>query len=290
MKPILITGGAGSVGKQLTNMLLAEGQSVRVFDLPFMDFTDLETLENVEIVKGDVTDSNAVLEAIDGVHGVLHLAAILPPNSEKDRSRTFSVNVQGTQNIVDAIKKVSPEAIMVFTSSISTYGDTSSVESPVTIMHPQNAIDIYADSKIHGEKILIDSKVNYVILRIASIAVPAFLEPPTPWPFTAEQRVEMVHRDDVADALVAAVNTKDAVGKIFNIAGGNSWRLQGKGYVEDFFKFMGAPIEMAQYRESTGWNDWFDTEESQRILKYQNRSYEFYSDQMKAIVEEMMGE
>ena len=94
----------------------------------------------------------------------------------------------------------------------------------------------------------------------------------------------------IRDSLVAAVNTKDAVGKIFNIAGGNSWRLQGKGYVEDFFKFMGAPIEMAQYRESTGWNDWFDTEESQRILKYQNRSYEFYSDQMKAIVEEMMGE
>ena len=161
-------------------------------------------MENVEIVKGDVTDSNAVLEAIDGVHGVLHLAAILPPNREKDRSRTFSVNVQGTQNIVDAIKKVSPEAIMVFTSSISTYGDTSRVESPVTIMHPQNAIDIYADSIIHGEKILIDSKVNYVILRIASLAVPAFLEPPTPWPFTAELRVEMVHRDDVADALVAA--------------------------------------------------------------------------------------
>ena len=87
-------------------------QHVESFEI----FETFETLENVEIVKGDVTDSNAVLEAIDGVHGVLHLAAILPPNSEKDRSRTFSVNVQGTQNIVDAIEKVSPEAIMVFTS------------------------------------------------------------------------------------------------------------------------------------------------------------------------------
>tara|TARA_B100000700_G_scaffold136168_1_gene152124 strand:+ start:1352 stop:2224 length:873 start_codon:yes stop_codon:yes gene_type:complete len=290
MNPILITGGAGSVGKQLTNMLLSEGKSVRVFDLPFMDFTDLENLDNVEIVKGDVTDSNSVTEAVSGVDGVLHLAAILPPNSEKNRETTFAVNVQGTQNIVDAIKNVSPQASLVFTSSISTYGDTSGVDSPVTIDYPQNAIDVYADSKIHGEKILIDSNINYVILRIASIAVPAFLEPPTPWPFTAEQRVEMVHRDDVSDALVSAVKTKEAVGKIFNIAGGESWRLQGKDYVEDFFKFMGAPIEMAQYRESTGWNDWFDTKESQQILKYQNRSYEFYSDQMKAIVEEMMGE
>ena len=51
---------------------------------------------------------------------------------------------------------------------------------------------------------------------------------------------------------------------------------------------MGAPVDMAVYRDSPGWNDWYDTEESQKILKYQNRSYEYYSDQMKAIVEEMM--
>ena len=105
MKPILITGGAGSVGKQLTNMLLAEGQSVRVFDLPFMDFTDLETLENVEIVKGDVTDSNAVLEAIDGVHGVLHLAAILPPNSEKDRRGHFLSMFKAHRTLLMPLKK-----------------------------------------------------------------------------------------------------------------------------------------------------------------------------------------
>ena len=58
--------------------------------------------------------------------------------------------------------------------------------------------------------------------------------------------------------------------------------------MEDFFNVMGAPVDMAVYRDSPGWNDWYDTEESQKILKYQNRSYEYYSDQMKAIIEEMM--
>ena len=278
------------MGRQLTAMFLAEGRPVRIFDLPFMDFTGLEGEPNVEVVKGDITDSESVSEAVHNVGGILHLAALLPPASERDRDKTFAVNVEGTRNIVDALTTQASKAPLVFTSSISTYGDTSNESDPISINQPQNAIDIYADSKIAGEKILIGSGVNFVILRIASIAVPAFLEPPEPWPFTSAQRVEMVHRDDVADAIKSSVENPEAVGNIFNIAGGSTWRLTGKDYVEDFFNFMGAPVGMAVYREEPGWNDWYDTTESQKILKYQNRSYDFYSGEMKSIVEAMMAE
>ena len=286
----MITGGAGSVGRQLAGMFLAEGRPVRIFDLPFMDFSGLEDEPNVEIVKGDITDKESVSEAVRNVGGILHLAALLPPTSERDRDKTFAVNVEGTRNITEALKSHGSKATLVFTSSISTYGDTSKESDPIKITQPQDAIDIYAESKIAGEKILVGSGVNFVILRIASIAVPAFLEPPEPWPFTSDQRVEMVHRDDVADAIKSSVDTPEAVGNVFNIAGGSTWRLAGKDYVEDFFNFMGAPVEMAVYREEPGWNDWYDTVESQNILNYQNRSYDFYSGEMKAIVEEMMAE
>ena len=288
MKPVLITGGAGSVGRQLAGMLLDDGVPVRIFDLPFMDFEGLEGQKDVEIFKGDITDPEAVSKAVDGVRCVLHLAAILPPNSEKDRSFTFKVNVEGTQNILTSMKEVAKDATIVFTSSISTYGDTSREKDPVSVEHEQKAIDVYADSKIAGEKLVMSSGVKYVILRIASIAVPAFIEPADPWPFMADQKVEMVHRDDVADAIRNSVDADSAVNKVFNIAGGDSWRHTGKKYVEDFFTFMGAPIDLANYRETPGWNHWYDTEESQSILKYQNRSYEHYSDQMRKIVEDMM--
>ena len=289
-EPVLITGGAGSVGRHLAGMFLAEGRPVRIFDLPFMDFSGLEDEPNVEIVKGDITDKESVYEAVRNVGGILHLAALLPPASERDRDKTFAVNVEGTRNIVEALKSHGSKATLVFTSSISTYGDTSKESDPIKTTQPQNAIDTYAESKIAGEKVLIGSGVNFVILRIASIAVPAFLEPPEPWPFTSDQRVEMVHRDDVADAIKSSVGTAEAVGNVFNIAGGSTWRLAGKNYVEDFFNFMGAPVEMAVYREEPGWNDWYDTVESQKILNYQNRSYDFYSGEMKTIVEEMMAE
>lgn len=284
----MITGGAGSVGRQLAGMFLAEGRSVRIFDLPFMDFSGLEEEPNVEVVKGDITEKSAVEKAVDNVGGVLHLAALLPPTSERDRDKTFAVNVEGTRNISESLKSQHSSATLVFTSSISTYGDTSKESELIKINQLQNAIDIYAESKIAGEQILIGSGVNFVILRIASIAVPAFLEPPEPWPFTADQRVEMVHRDDVADAIKSAVDTEEAVGNVFNIAGGTTWRLTGRDYVGDFFNFMGAPVDLAIYREEPGWNDWYDTEESQKILNYQNRSYAYYSGEMKAIVEEMM--
>ena len=284
----MITGGAGSVGRQLAGMFLAEGRSVRIFDLPFMDFSGLEEEPNVEVVKGDITEKSAVEKAVDNVGGVLHLAALLPPTSERDRDKTFAVNVEGTRNISESLKAQHSSATLVFTSSISTYGDTSKESELIKINQLQNAIDIYAESKIAGEQILIGSGVNFVILRIASIAVPAFLEPPEPWPFTADQRVEMVHRDDVADAIKSAVDTEEAVGNVFNIAGGTTWRLTGRDYVGDFFNFMGAPVDLAIYREEPGWNDWYDTEESQKILNYQNRSYAYYSGEMKAIVEEMM--
>lgn len=289
MSPILVTGGAGSVGRMLVEKLVADGKTVRIFDLPFMDFDGLEDRASIEIVKGDITDVGDVTKAIEGISSVVHLAALLPPTSERDRDRTFGVNVGGTENIIKAMESVAPDAALIFTSSISTYGNTQDEEPPVKIDHAQSAIDIYAESKIVGEKMVRESSLKWIAMRIAGIAVPAFMEPPNPWPFVAGQRVEMVHRDDVVDALFASVDASET-NKIFNIGGGESWQLTGEDYVRDFYGFMGAPMEDVDYRESPGWVDWYDTDESQRILQYQNRSYEFYSDEMRKIVEELMAE
>ena len=289
MSPILVTGGAGSVGRMLVEKLVADGKTVRIFDLPFMDFDGLEDRASIEIVKGDITDVGDVTKAIEGISSVVHLAALLPPTSERDRDRTFGVNVGGTENIIKAMESVAPDAVLIFTSSISTYGNTQDEEPPVKIDHAQSAIDIYAESKIVGEKMVRESSLKWIAMRIAGIAVPAFMEPPNPWPFVAGQRVEMVHRDDVVDALFASVDASET-NKIFNIGGGESWQLTGEDYVRDFYGFMGAPMEDVDYRESPGWGDWYDTDESQRILQYQNRSYEFYSDEMRKIVEELMAE
>ena len=287
---VLVTGGAGSVGRQLIERLRAADRPVRVFDLPMMDFSGLEGELGIDVVKGDITRPEDVSRAAEGVAAAAHLAALLPPNSERNRALTFAVNVDGTRNLIDALQAESPDAALVFTSSISTYGDTSAENPPVTAGHPQSAIDLYAESKIAGEELVAQSSLRAVSLRIAPIAVPAFLEPPEPWPFTAAQRVEMVHRDDVVDALFAAVTLPEPAQGALNIGGGPTWQLTGRDYVNDFYAFVGAPADDAVYRDTPGWVDWYDTEESQRALGYQNRPYQHYAQQMRDIVQAMMEE
>jgi nucleoside-diphosphate-sugar epimerase len=158
------------------------------------------------------------------------------------------------------------------------------------VAHPQTALDVYADSKIAGERLLRQASVDTVILRIAGITVPELQEPPDVWPFTATQRLEMVHRDDVVTALYKALVTPAARGKILNIAGGLTWQTTGQQYVADQYDILGVPFETAAFRgaENPGWVDWYDTEESQRLLDYQQHSYASYLDTLRQAVERML--
>jgi nucleoside-diphosphate-sugar epimerase len=285
---VLITGGAGSVGKCVAQRLGDQGSKVRVFDLPQMDFSGLEDKKEIEIIRGDLTKAEVVEEAIQGVGVVIHLAALMPPGSEKDRAVTLAVNVEGTTRLAKMLKRLNPEAVFVFSSSVATYGDTKGIKAPVTINQPQQALDIYAESKIAAEKSLRQIFPEAVILRISGISVPSIQMPPEVWPFMADQRIEFIHRDDVVAALCSAIEEERAKGQIFNIAGGPTWRTTGRVYVKDYFDLMGVPLDEARFLETPGWCDWYDTALSQDILHYQKTSYQKHLDCLRAEVEKMM--
>jgi nucleoside-diphosphate-sugar epimerase len=288
--PVLITGGAGSVGRILVSQLRQDERTVRVFDLPSMNYVGLEGVNGIEVIKGDITDADTVRRAVDGVEAMIHLAAILPPASERDRAKTFAVNVDGTIHLVHALESLAPQATLVFSSSVSTYGDTTQEPPPVRVNHAQCAIDVYAESKILGEQVLRESRVSWVILRIAGIAVPAFQEPPAVWPFMQDQRVELVHRDDVVTAIYHAATTPAARSRIFNIAGGATWQVTGGEYVSRLYDLLGVSPEEATFRASPGWVDWYDTQESQQLLCYQNTPYGTFLAQIEAEIARLMGD
>ena len=287
---VLVTGGAGSAGKLVVQKLRQLDYAVRVFDLPSIDYADLEGREGIEILRGDITKLTDVQQAVAGISAVVHLAALLPPASERNRELTFAVNVEGTSRLAEALRKSNPNAALVFTSSVSTYGDTTNQKLPVSVAHSQQALDIYAESKIAAEKSLRESCPNAIILRISGISVPSVQSPPDVWPFMADQRIEFVHRDDVVAAICAAVRNEAAKGKVFNIAGGSTWRTAGKAYVKDYFDLLSVPIEEAQFQDKPGWCDWYDTEESQRDLGYQQTSYQVYLQQLSDEIQQMMAE
>ncbi|MEE8303185.1 MAG: NAD(P)-dependent oxidoreductase, partial [Candidatus Tectomicrobia bacterium] len=190
------------------------------------------------------------------------------------------------------MESAAQDAVFVFSSSVSTYGDTTAEAPPIRPDHPQTALDLYAESKIAGEQRIRDASVDAVILRIAGITVPELREPPEVWPFTADQRLEMVHRDDVVMALYKALLTPEARGQTLNIAGGLTWQTTGRQYVADLYDILGVPIDMASFRseDEPGWVDWYDTEASQRLLNYQTHSYPSYLDAMRQEVEKLLEE
>ena len=127
-----------------------------------------------------------------------------------------------------------------------------------------------------------------MILRISGVSVPSIQSPPEVWPFMTDQRIEFIHRGDVVTALCAAAGVGGTSGQVFNIAGGVTWRTTGRAYIKDYYDLLGVPIEEAHFQEHPGWCDWYDTEESQRVLRYQNISYQAYLGQLRDEIEKMM--
>jgi nucleoside-diphosphate-sugar epimerase len=286
---ILVTGGAGRLGANTAYGLREQGHQVRVMDIEAADFFPFEDEEGFEIIKGDIRDAELIKKSVDGCSTVFHLAAILPPVSENDRSLTMAVNLDGTSVVIDACKEAG-SIPLIFSSSVSTYGDTSSEEPPVSVDHPQKALNIYPESKIEAERLVKESGIPHVILRIAGIAVPAFLDPPEPWPFMPEQRVEFVALNDLVTAMVNLVDNADAHGKAFNLAGGKSWQVLGKEYARRYCVTLEIGFDSQTYYEKPGWLDWYDTAESQEILRYQNTSFDDFHAMLKAAMDEALGE
>ncbi len=288
MKRILVTGGAGGVGRELSVSLAAKGYKVRVFDLPVVDFSALEGRANVEIVKGDITDPGTVRAAVEGVDLVHHVAALLPPASERNRDKTLAVNATGTANLVKAIQALGGKTRLIFTSTVATYGDTTAAEPPIRVDHPQRPNTVYSESKVLAERSILAAGIPFTILRVSAIAVPALMDPPE-WPFLPSQRMEFVNRADVVTALLAAVDREQAANKIFNIAGGKTWQMLGHEYVERTFKILDIPMEDAVYPEKPVYSDWYDTAEGQAILNYQQTPFPRFIELLEQAVAEALG-
>jgi nucleoside-diphosphate-sugar epimerase len=289
MKRVLVTGGAGRIGVDLSRRLSKDGYRVRVLDLPVCDFSNLEGIDNVEIIPGDITQKDELQNALFEVDTVVHLAAVLPPKSEEDRQKTYLVNVHATQTLMAILRRI-PSTHVVFASSVTTYGDTTQENPPIATMYAGNTTSIYARSKIEAEDIIRLSGCAYTILRISGIAIPVFMEPPEVWPFLPEQRMEFINRDDVVTAIFLSVVLDQARNTVLNIAGGSSWQMYGKDYVQAIFDVMGVPAEEAVYQESPGSFDWYDTSESQKILGYQETPFPRFIQLLEKDVAALMSE
>jgi nucleoside-diphosphate-sugar epimerase len=270
----------------LARTLREEGHALRILDLPSCDYSYFEGWTQTQILRGNILNPSDLDRAVDGAEVVLHLAAILPPASELDRGRTFSINVEGTRHLLEACRRSGGKPRVVFSSSVSVFGDTSGEGALIAADHPVKPKDIYGESKVEAERLLIESGLPYINLRISGIAIAAFLDPPEPWPFMKEQRIELVYLPDVIRAMVQSISASEILNETFIIAGGPTWQVTGGEFVERWGKILEIPLEEMSFRDDPGWLNWYDTALSESTLGYQKTILDAYFEELKKAVKE----
>ena len=290
MATVLVTGGAGSMGRLVCARLAADGHSVRAFDLASANFADLPS--RVSALPGDLTSSADVNAALEGVNAVVHLAAILPPVADQQIELARRVNVDGTQIVVDAMTTHAPTARLVFSSSVSVYGAPgrdADITGETTVGQPYRPDDNYSQTKAESEQTVVNSGLDSCILRISGVSIPVFQEPPAEWPFLPDQRIEFVHRDDAVNAIVAGVTAElDDSTRVVNVCGGPTWRMTGAQYVADYFNMIEVDPDEAVYQSAAGHFSWYADEGGDAALGYQQNSYPQFLEQLQGDIDRLM--
>ena len=172
---IIITGGAGFIGKHLVELLIKKENDITIFD----NFSNSKEesvmyLKNLgaKIVKGDIRKIGDINNAIKDHDIVIHLAAkISVEESIKSPSETFQTNVEGTKNVLIACEKNQIKKIIV-ASSAAVYRE-SEADVKLTEKSKINPISPYGESKVMMEneikKITENNDMDYVILRFFNI-------------------------------------------------------------------------------------------------------------------------
>ncbi|MGM3389260.1 NAD-dependent epimerase/dehydratase family protein [Stutzerimonas stutzeri] len=152
--PVLVTGGAGFIGSNLVDLLLAQGHSVRVLDnLSTGKQANLPSDPRVEFIKGDVADVQLVRRAVQGCQAVVHLAAVASVQaSVEDPVGTHQSNLVGTLNICEAMREAGIRRV-VFASSAAVYGNNGDGEA-IDEETPKAPLTPYAADKLASEHYL----------------------------------------------------------------------------------------------------------------------------------------
>lgn len=152
----LITGGLGFIGSHLARRLVQEGHRVTVIDslIPqyggnLVNVSDIR--DKITINISDVRDPFATRELLKGVHWVFNLAGQTShADSMTDPYTDLDINTKAQLSLLEAVRDVNPEAIVIFASTRQLYGRPQYL--PVDETHPIRPVDVNGVNKLAGEQ------------------------------------------------------------------------------------------------------------------------------------------
>lgn len=241
---LLLTGASGAIGYEVLQLLESDPHpfNITIFDLesrnnirklkPFQD--------RVKIVYGDIRDKEDVYSVCKDQDVVIHLAAIIPPLADEAPELARRVNVLGTKNLVTCLEELSPDAFLLYSSSVGIYGDR--LENPYIMIDdpiPYSSLDAYSKTKVDAETIIKESDLNWSIFRLSAIMGKHRMSKLL-FHMPLATSLEISTPAETANALVRAIWKKEELNRrIFNLGGGKSKRTTFEKYLERSFAIFG---------------------------------------------------
>ena len=235
-----VTGGAGYVGSNLVKTLILEKNEVESVDnLMNSDYGHLRTQGSgaANLLEGDIRDLEFMVDAFEGCDAIAHLAALSGLVKCRERpDEATSINVYGTYNVLEAARKLGIRKV-VFCSTAAVYGKPA--EMPVTEGISLRPLNLYGVTKLAGERLMDVFSDNHGIattsLRFGNVfgvglftnydtVIPKFVrmglngEGLTVYGDGSSTR-DYVHVDDIARALILALESKGNGSEVYNVGG-----------------------------------------------------------------------
>ena len=254
---IAVTGTSGSVGSAAVPKLL-ENKDI-ICRLLFRNTPVNQKIirryqkkygDQIQIVYGDITDPDCCRSFVKDADYVLHMAAVIPPKADHDDVLTWRTNYNGTVNLTDAIIEDGNTAVLIFFSTVATYGHRSYPHYWGRTGDPlmPSVFDSYGASKVRAERYILESDLKkYVILRETGVLYDnlmmknmgdgLMLQTPL------NVFIEWTTANDTARLVEKIVTEGDSKeyfwNRVYNIGGGISCRQTGFETYDDGFKLIG---------------------------------------------------
>ncbi|MFH0782043.1 MAG: NAD-dependent epimerase/dehydratase family protein [Pseudomonadota bacterium] len=225
---ILVTGGTGFTGHNLSKRLLEDGHQVRLL-VRSMKRVALAPHPALEIQEGDIRDRVAVDRAVAGVAKVFNIAAMFRSAASVDQDYR-DIHVEGVRHLLEAAAK-HQVGRFVHCSTVGVHGDVK--VPPATEESPYAPADIYQRTKLEGELLArefaaknglalsvvrptaIYGPGDMRLLKLFKLAVKKI----TPVIGTGKIFYHMVYIDDLVEGFILASEREEAVGQVFIVGG-----------------------------------------------------------------------